>query len=608
MKKQNNALLCFIALFVLSLSHHAQVSVSTDFTNSSNNKGAMQDFHNTFIRTHQYSGTRTFPAYRGPFFNGDGISLVRTLGGINASNGSNREPATQYDSYTWNGSEFETDFTTLRGWISTGGNSRTVRMIVLDQPSWDFQRDQNGNLPGGSYDSKTYGNGEPPFDGTGRSARDKGFRRWKAYLEEAMEAIVDQLNSQGINPNDVQYCIGREIGTFAHWTGSRNEFFRFYRESVNIVRQVLPNAKVGSHFLWHSATAQGDKSWQQDFIDYCADNNVPYDFLGVSYYPIVDRPNSDLDNIYNLDWAPILEHPQWDSNAKLQLHEHRLVDDISGNTTVPATADKQNAFFIGMVKTVIDNGLDQVHHWDTGEQYEPSMGVIRELIANGNEYYTGEKSGTPTNRNTTVNAIFTKAGPNTYEIIVSNFYRALNTPAITQDIRIDAVINAPRGTRVSIEKQFFNAGTVTSNSARFGSETLTTSNLRRTTFGGNNSKSTVRITESFPSWTWAKYKITFNSNLAKNIADTKPTNKTVLDKKIKVYPNPVNAENFSIKLEGMRSADITITNILGKVVHKSTTKDNVIKLNKSNVFKSGIYFITAKDSDNTTHTSKLLIK
>jgi hypothetical protein len=615
MKNQKNALMCLLMLFALSLSHHAQVTVSTNFTNSSNNKGVMRDFHNTFIRTHQYSGGRTTPGYRSPFFNGDGISLIRTLGGIRESN-MNPVPAQQYDSYIWNGSEFVTDFTTLRGWINSGGNGRAVRMIVLDQPSWDFQRDENGVLPNNTYDVKTYGNGEPPFDGSGNTPRDKGFRRWKAYLEEAMEAIVDQLNSQGINPNDVQYCIGREIGTEAHWTGSRNEFFRFYRESIKVVRQVLPNAKVGSHFLWQSATSQtanDDTSWQEDFIAYCANNNVPYDFLAVSYYPIVNRPNSDLDNIYNLDWAPILEHPQWDSNAKLQLHEHRLVDQISGNTTVPATADKQNAFFIGMVKTVIDNGLDQVHHWDTGQQYEPSMGVVRELIANGNEYYTGRKSGTPTNNNTLINAIFTKAGPNTYEIIVSNFLRALNTPAITQEVRIDAVINAPTGTRVSVEKQFFNAGTVTSNSDRFGSETLTNSSLRRTTFGGNNSRSTVRITESLPSWTWAKYRITVNSNSAKDSVNAKPINEdvsaTALDNKdIKVYPNPVNSETFNIKLKGMENANITITNTLGKVIHQITTKESTIKFKKGGLFKSGVYFIIAKDSDGRSATSKLVIK
>ncbi len=79
------------------------------------------------------------------------------------------------------------------------------------------------------------------------------------------------------------------------------------------------------------------------------------------------------------------------------------------------------------------------------------------------------------------------------------------------------------------------------------------------------------------------------------------------ERSLKVYPNPV-VDNFNIKLEGIEKATVTITDLLGKTVYQNTTDSGSLELNKGNMFKSGMYIISARDEFDKVYTSKLIIK
>lgn len=99
-----------------------------------------------------------------------------------------------------------------------------------------------------------------------------------------------------------------------------------------------------------------------------------------------------------------------------------------------------------------------------------------------------------------------------------------------------------------------------------------------------------------------------NSKLGENSAPPAPNSSDIIEKSIKVLPNPV-TNNFSIRLEGIKKADITITDILGKIVYKTTSENSVLNLSTDNIFKSGMYIISAKeDNFNQTYTAKLIVK
>lgn len=81
----------------------------------------------------------------------------------------------------------------------------------------------------------------------------------------------------------------------------------------------------------------------------------------------------------------------------------------------------------------------------------------------------------------------------------------------------------------------------------------------------------------------------------------------LIERALRVFPNPA-TDNFSINIVGMKKADITITDLLGKTIYKTTTKNSNLELRKSSLFESGLYIITAKDEFDKTYTSKLIIK
>ncbi|GAA4814700.1 T9SS type A sorting domain-containing protein [Litoribaculum gwangyangense] len=84
-------------------------------------------------------------------------------------------------------------------------------------------------------------------------------------------------------------------------------------------------------------------------------------------------------------------------------------------------------------------------------------------------------------------------------------------------------------------------------------------------------------------------------------------NEIVMDKFIKVFPNPVN-DSFTINLENIQRAKVTITDLLGKTVYRTTTENPILELDKDDRFKSGMYIISVKDEFDKIYTSKLIIK
>jgi len=81
----------------------------------------------------------------------------------------------------------------------------------------------------------------------------------------------------------------------AFWAGSQEEYFELYRQSAMAIRSVDKRLQVGG-----PSTAQLD--WIPDLIHYCADKNVPLDFVSSHVYP--DDPQKHIfgkDNLYTFE-------------------------------------------------------------------------------------------------------------------------------------------------------------------------------------------------------------------------------------------------------------------------------------------------------------------
>ena len=103
------------------------------------------------------------------------------------------------------------------------------------------------------------------------------------------------------------------------------------------------------------------------------------------------------------------------------------------------------------------------------------------------------------------------------------------------------------------------------------------------------------------------YNISF-SNISSSYTNSINENS---DKKIHIYPNPVN-EKFVIDFGDNSSAEnysIKITNVLGVVVYTKEINNNRIEINASSIGNKGLYFIQLTDcKSQTVHIEKILIQ
>ncbi len=467
----------FIALCFLGIAKATgQIVLETDFSNAANAKGAMHYHLDVYNRITPINGFN-------PPSNANGkICLVRPLGGV-ASNGA---ADLSKDSYKWNAAtkSFYTDFANLKKQIDgVIANGFEVYHIVLDNPSWDFQRNADGTLPGGQYKVSTYGNAEPPLDNNA----------WARYLRDVMSFLVATYGRTEMLK--VQFGIGREIGTSGHWTGSKDQFFWFYRRSVDAIQTILPGAKVGSHFLWGSS----NHSWGPDFVRWCKINNVRYDFVGVSYYPFYHQAaRTNFTEVYNKDFAVIKDIPEWNDNAKLEMHEFALIETLgaSGSSYVSAPKAHQNSFMVGVMKMFYENNMHNLFQWGTGEGYSPARDEL--LSMKNNTYYRNSKSGTQKSSGNYVNAIFARNfSKNQYNVMAYN-YNASPTSNVTETVNIKATIPVAGGTAYKYRLAIYNKT----------ADTFTWTEWRNaSTIGSLTTKSTVSLTANLPVFSFFKYEI-----------------------------------------------------------------------------------------------------
>lgn len=75
---------------------------------------------------------------------------------------------------------------------------------------------------------------------------------------------------------------------------------------------------------------------------------------------------------------------------------------------------------------------------------------------------------------------------------------------------------------------------------------------------------------------------------------------------LSIYPNPA-TDSFNIKLNGIDKADVSISDMLGKIVYQTSVTTGTLQLQKNSSLKSGIYLVKAVDGSNNVLTSKLII-
>lgn len=104
----------------------------------------------------------------------------------------------------------------------------------------------------------------------------KNYKAWNTLIEKLATHWIERY---GINcVKNWFFEVWNEPNLQAFWTGTKEDYFKFYGETARTLKKVNNILKVGG-----PATAAN--AWITDFKNYCTKNKLPLDFISTHHYP-----------------------------------------------------------------------------------------------------------------------------------------------------------------------------------------------------------------------------------------------------------------------------------------------------------------------------------
>jgi hypothetical protein len=449
--KKLAVLLCVFSLYNLN----GQVTLSADFTDEANEREPLHNIWSIANRISPQNGSNVRPDLK--------MNTIRMIGGINKIVNGVRMKDLDFDTCLYDSinNQYVYRFEPLIARLDNIINSQTeIHQIVLDQPPWAFQHGYTF-IPEGTIDYvnfreneqiSIYGNSLPPADPVA----------YHDYIVALMTELVANYGEEMVL--SWRFRVGSEIETPSHWYGTKQDFIEHFENTVSAVRTVLPNAIVGLHtrapdFLYQNGTVLNYKgepfaSFAEDLIEYCFDNNVQYDFWGVSDYVVLGNGNlRNMSTKYDGLFADLINHPKWNANATIDLMEYATVTTMNGadgNGLINAEtshAEVVELYFSNIFYKNKNNGLDLIHRWGNriGSQDPPGISILNSM--NGKVHYTTDISGTPGTSTNDIDAIFSKNDNATeYDVLIFNYNNNSLNYVDNEDVNVSITSELPEGT------------------------------------------------------------------------------------------------------------------------------------------------------------------
>ncbi|WP_282122072.1 InlB B-repeat-containing protein [Algibacter mikhailovii] len=447
--------LVLIGLMFCLLNINAQVTLSTDFTDDTRQNEPLHNIWSVANRISPKNGSNIRPGIK--------MNTVRMIGGIKKTvNGENVKDldfdTCLYDSIN---NVYVYKFDRLIDRLDKIINSQTeIHQIVLDQPSWAFQHGYTF-IPEGTRDNvnfredeqiSIYGNSLPPANK----------QAYHDYIKALMTKLVETYGEEKVL--SWRFRVGSEIETPDHWFGTKQDFIEHFENTEKAVRSVLPNAVIGLHtrapdFLYKNGSVLNYKgepfaSFANGLIEYCADNNIRYDFWGVSDYVVIGNSNlRNMNGKYDKLFADLVNHPKWNSNAIIDLMEYNTVTTMNGadgKGTISAEtshAEIVEMYFSNIFYKNRDKGLDLIYRWNnrTGSQEAPAISALNTM--NDKIHYTTTISGTPQTSTNDLDAIFSrKENATEFDVLIYNYNNNSLTYRDSENINVSITTELPVGT------------------------------------------------------------------------------------------------------------------------------------------------------------------
>lgn len=117
---------------------------------------------------------------------------------------------------------------------------------------------------------------------------------WEKLIEEFIRFLVHRYGDKVVETWYFEVWNEPDLKGF-FWTGTKEDYFHFYKSTVEAIRRVLPHARVGG-----PSTSQN--RWLREFREYCDKEDLPLSFLSTHHYPGDDigLPIFTMENVKRL--------------------------------------------------------------------------------------------------------------------------------------------------------------------------------------------------------------------------------------------------------------------------------------------------------------------
>jgi xylan 1,4-beta-xylosidase len=104
----------------------------------------------------------------------------------------------------------------------------------------------------------------------------RDYKQWATLIGNLVSHWVERYGAGEVR--EWFFEVWNEPNLKEFWAGTREDYFRLYRHTAEAIKEVDAGLSVGG-----PATAKNE--WVEEFLDFCANNGLPADFVSTHHYP-----------------------------------------------------------------------------------------------------------------------------------------------------------------------------------------------------------------------------------------------------------------------------------------------------------------------------------
>jgi xylan 1,4-beta-xylosidase len=116
----------------------------------------------------------------------------------------------------------------------------------------------------------------------------RNWRKWAGLIQRLVRHWIDRYGVAEVH--QWYFEVWNEPNLSAFWTGSQADYFKLYRTTVEAIKEVDDQLRVGG-----PATANDE--WIDEFVAFCEKHELPADFVSTHHYPTdaLGKPGDDTE-------------------------------------------------------------------------------------------------------------------------------------------------------------------------------------------------------------------------------------------------------------------------------------------------------------------------